>query len=167
MRKIKLTKGLFAIVDAADFEILSKFKWCATQKCSGFYAERRAWDRPTKTGRIVYMARQIMGARTKDIVDHINGDTLDNRRCNLRIVDKGVNAANSRKRRSASGYRGVRKQSTHSSYTATIKYKGKQFYLGNFRTKDLAAIAYDIAARFFYGETAKLNFPKGALSEAI
>lgn len=157
MKKIALTKSKVALVDDNDFEELSQFKWCVTQKSSGYYAQRRSWDSTTKKGKIVYMARQIMRAGPREIVDHINGDTLDNRRNNLRIVNKSLNALNSKQRKSASGFRGVRKQSTGYTYMAMIKFNGQKIYLGNFRSPSDAAHAYNKAALKLIGPKAKLN----------
>ena len=100
MSSINLSQGLSAIVDDADYPVLSASNWFATKTRRGYtYAAR--W----KDGRQVYMHRQIAGVHGL-VVDHINGNTLDNRRENLRAVSVAENAQNvTRPARSASGER--------------------------------------------------------------
>jgi len=73
-RVIPLRCGLFAIVDAADYEWLSRYRWFL---CGAGYAARHA------PGKTILMHREIMQAPAGMVVDHINGNRLDNRRCNL------------------------------------------------------------------------------------
>ena len=84
MKKIPLTQGKFAIVDDEDFDSLNRYSWCATERGGTFYAERGS----KKNGRCCgyKMHRVIMKAPRGMIVHHINGDGLDNRKCNLRIL---------------------------------------------------------------------------------
>lgn len=162
MKTIALSKGQFAIVDDEDFELLNEFKWCVTSKTSGFYAQRRAWDsnrkdEPKYNGYLIYMHRQILKADKEIIVDHINRNTLDNRKCNLRTTNKSGNAINAKHRKNCTGYRGVRKQSKHNSFTAKICINQKLIYLGNFKLAKDAAVAYNEAAIKYHGEFANLN----------
>ena len=97
------------------------------------------------------------------MVDHVNGDRLNNTRSNLRICDGTLNNANRRRRptrtgRSASQYRGVHKALNSSKWGATITYKRKRFYIGSFPTEEEAAKAYDAKAIELFGEFAVLNF---------
>lgn len=82
MRKIPLTQGKFALVDDADYEWLSKWKWHAHKDRNGklWYAERS--DR-NRTPRIVKMHREILRTRKSLVVDHRNCNGLDNRRINI------------------------------------------------------------------------------------
>ena len=89
VRRIPLGGGLFATVDARDYKWLSQYKWCVLSKCGAPYAVRR-----TKDGRMVYMHREIMGAPKGSVVDHIDHNTLNNRRCNLRVCTQAQNHAN-------------------------------------------------------------------------
>lgn len=93
MKKIKLGsrsgEEIFSVIDRYNFDILSKHRWCR----SFFgYAVRKDPNGPG----IIWMHRIIMGAKHNQFVDHINGDKLDNRRCNLRFVNKPQNAWNSK-----------------------------------------------------------------------
>jgi len=97
--------------------------------------------------------------------DHINGDGLDNRRLNLRVVTPSQNALNRHVSRSSlSGFKGVRPQfdsrnKKQYGWTAWISDGGKRRYVGHAATAELAARMYDEAARKLYGEFARLNFP--------
>lgn len=89
MKQIKLTKGLYALVSDQDYARLNKFKWQASQESNGkkFYAIRR-----DNLGRKVRMHRAVFKFVPDDmVVDHINHNSLDNRRCNLRIVTQREN----------------------------------------------------------------------------
>jgi hypothetical protein len=92
--------------------------------------------------------------------DHIDGDTLNNLRCNLRLVTHQQNSWNRRKRCDAkySKFKGVSKHK-NGNWWAYIQTNGVCHHLGTFATEEHAAHAYDHAARNAYGEFAKLNFP--------
>jgi hypothetical protein len=95
MKKIPLTHDLFAIVD--DYEFLSQFKWYAIIKTHHTYA---AYNKETNDGsRCVYMHRVIAGDCENKDIDHINGNSLDNRRDNLRICTHAENLRNRRRQK--------------------------------------------------------------------
>lgn len=102
------------------------------------------------------------------VVDHINGDRLDNRLCNLRVCTQAQNLANGRSHRdSASKYRGVSWRPKESSWRAQISVGGQRSrFLGQWATEEDAALAYDQAAREQYGKYARLNFPAAGPSAA-
>jgi hypothetical protein len=118
-------------------------------------------------GKHLRLSRLIAKAPTGFVVDHINGDPLDNRRANLRICTVQQNNWNRRRRPSGhSRFKGVTLSSGR--WTAFIAPNGKQVCLGSFPTEEEAALAYDAAARDAYGHFACLNFPpEGARSAAI
>lgn len=151
-REIPLTKGFVALVDDSDYQRVNAFKWCvSTGNKGGTYAVRRE-------GRaIIRMHRAILDAAAGMLVDHINGDTLDNRRANLRLCDHATSALNRR------GYgkflKGVERK--RNRFRARISIGGRLTYLGWFSTEVEAGMAYDEAARRLHGQFARLNFPDG------
>lgn len=150
MKVIKLTQGKFAIVDDSDHVGLSKYKWYAAKRGYGFYAQRM------KNRQIIQMHRLLTGALKGQDVDHINGDTLDNRRENLRIVTRSQNEWNRDKQRNNStGYKGV--ILSRGRYIARIRVHSKLINLGSFSDKKEAALAYNGGATKYHGEFAKLN----------
>ena len=146
---IPLTRGLHALVDAEDYEWLNQYQWYAAISNRGiFYARRNSPDG------VVSMHRLIMQAPEGMVVDHINGNGLDNRRCNLRICTQYENALNSRPRADAkSRFKGVYPH--HNKWKARVGGR----YLGLFDDEVEAAKARDRKARELYGEHAWLNFP--------
>jgi len=151
MKQIPLTRGQFAIVDDEDFQELSKHKWCASFINRSYYAVRSSGVSGKKMS--VLMHRAILGITDRKVKgDHINHNSLDNRRENLRAVTNAQNCMNRRGAASHSktGVRGVR--AGGSGYEANIRVGGKQMYLGTFPTIPEAAAAYADANRKHYGE---------------
>lgn len=158
MRTVDLTQGKVALVDDEDFALVAGVKWYANKNKRTWYARRFAYFGDGKQGRtIVKMHRLIIGAKPGDIVDHINGDGLDNRRSNLRICDSSQNACNRLRRPNVSGpYRGV--WMAHGRWVARIRVHGKAIWLGAFDSALEAALTYDVTASSLHGEFARLNF---------
>ncbi len=109
---------------------------------------------------MIYMHRLITNAPYGLLVDHINGDCLDNRKANLRLATNAQNNYNKRPLNSFSKYKGVFFIRKEKRWTATIGLNHKKIYLGNFKDEIKAAKAYDTAAKKYYGQFAYLNFPK-------
>jgi len=112
---------------------------------------------PRKKGKqkTIYLHRTIMDCIPNDgkVVDHINGNTLDNRKENLRICTQADNCVNRRKNRNnTSGFKGVRWREQNNAYVAYIQVSGKNKYLGLFPTIELADNAYKKASIEFHGE---------------
>lgn len=158
-KKIPLTKGKFAIVDNTDYEWLNQWKWFAQKTYKGnFYAARAV--RVGLKQKHIYMHRAILGLDSKDQRegDHINGDGLCNLRSNLRIATHVENGRNRGKsRNNTSGYKGVGWFERDKKWRVYIRVNGKQIYLGAFYNIKDAAMAYDEAARKYYGEFALTN----------
>lgn len=159
MKKIKLTKNQFAIVDDEDFEELNKFKWHASKgKRDGFYALRKAYYHPGCE--TIAMQRQIMGLRRGDKkqVDHINHNTLDNRKENLRLCTNSQNRRNARGNlNTSSKFKGVSFSADKNKYEVYIWINNKNMYLGCFKNEHIAAFVYNIFALLYYGEFAYIN----------
>lgn len=140
MKEIKLTKGKVALVDDEDFDLLNRHKWSCQVGTS--YAGRR------EKNKIIYMHRQIVIPRKGLVVDHINGDGLDNRRSNLRAISHKENIRAMRwNRRNKSGYMGVSWHKAAKKWEACVTRNCKKVYLGVFANKKDAA-------------TARLNYEK-------
>lgn len=167
MRKISLTQGKYALVDDEDFEKVSKLKWFAYKNGNFFYARHSARHSENKKSQYKLLHRFIMKARSKKkFVDHINGNGLDNRRKNLRIVTHQQNTWNRQKQKNnTSGYIGVYfdKKNGKGKWKSQISIKGKKTNLGRYDSRRKAAIAYDNKALELRGEFAKLNFPNRKL----
>ena len=151
-RTIPLTQGRSAIVDAEDFAWLSEWSW--------FFDNGYAVRNHRSNGRrfLLRMHRAILRAPDGQQVDHVNGDRLDNRQCNLRFCTPSQNAQN-RVLRADSGYgfKGVGRLWDH-PYCARIVVHGKQLFLGSFDSPEDAARAYDVAAVEHFGAFARTNF---------
>lgn len=154
IRYIALTKGRFAIVDAVDYEWLSRYKWRATFNGGSWYAAT------TIKNRNVLMHRMIMDPPEGIVVDHIDGNSLDDRRCNLRICTRQQNAYNCRRSRGTSPYKGVCFEKITGRWRASIVYQGERLNLGLYESEVEAARAYDRKAIELFGEFAYLNFPE-------
>lgn len=104
----------------------------------------------------LYLHRFVLSAKSGTIVDHKNGDHLDNRRANLRLASKGENTINRGKlATNGSGMKGVSKRGD--KYRAFVHKDGKTIYLGSYETKQKAACAYNQGAKKHFGKFAKLN----------
>jgi AP2 domain len=161
---IPLTRGQHTIIDAEDYELVSQYKWYAALSKSGkFYAVRGVYEarNPRKQTRIA-LHQFLLGIRGRAAIgDHKSGDSLDNRRFNLRVVNFTQNAMNARiSTRNKTGYRGV--TFIQNRYRVNIAAYGKQIFVGGFDNPIDAARAYDRAAQKIHGEYAKLNFPNEA-----
>ncbi len=161
-RKIYLDEGLWVIVDTADYYRYAGFKWCIGG-CEGkFYAVRGQRIGPDDL-KIVRLHRLIMNAPEGLLVDHRNSDGLDNRRTNLRLATHAENTQNSRKRKgTTSKYIGVSFDKKAGNWRSGIMFKKKAIWLGSFDDEIAAARVYDDAAKKYYGEFARLNFPESA-----
>ena len=157
MKQIPLTKGKFAIVDDEDYEELCKFKW---HICNGYaaYDPYYSGKHAAITKKTFFMHRIIANAPEGMVVDHINGNELDNRRENLRVCTHAQNRRNHAKNNAnnKSGYNGVFKAKDDRFY-AYITFNYKRFHIGSYRTAKDAAIAYNKKAKELFGEFARLN----------
>ncbi len=154
IRFIPLTQGKFAIVDAGDYEWLSGRRWHIVAS-GNTYAGRK------EHGKTIYMHREIMKPPKGMLVDHIDGNGLNNRRANLRVCTNQQNMRNIRKKPGASSiYKGVYHDKRRDTWSAKICCGRKSTHIAVFATEIEAARAYDRKARELFGEFARLNFPQ-------
>ena len=140
----------FALVDDIDYKHLIKWKWHRTPKAIHSYSKKGVvWEH-------ISMHRMIMKPPIEMQVDHINRDTLDNRRCNLRICTHQENLFNQGPY-SNKQYKGVCKRKDYNKWRSRIRINKKLINLGDYNTPIEAAKAYNCAARILFGEFAYQN----------
>lgn len=156
MAELVLKGGEVALVDDGDLPVLATRRWRRFTVATRYHYVATVGKDP------ILLHRFLTGAATGMCVDHINGDPLDNRRENLRVCTHAQNMLNKKKNsNSKNRFKGVTRSRHPNSWCASIGSKrAKSFrYLGYFRSEELAAAMYDIAAVLTYGEFACLNFP--------
>lgn len=145
---VPLTKGFEALINEADVPVMRGKKFCASKSRSNWYA------RNTHIG---YLHRLICGAAPDLVVDHVNRNSLDCRRKNLRIVGFNDNAHNADYGENKTGFRGVYRRSNGTFYSQ-FTLRGDRLCLGTFKTAEDAARGYDKKALEVYGVYAWTNF---------
>lgn len=171
MKEIELTKGMKTLVDDEDYDMLSKYSWQASQAGKYYYAKRSTTINKKTVG--FKMHRVLMGNPKGMCVDHIDGNTLNNQKSNLRICTTTENKKNRRaKIQNTSKYLGVClsvqkikhitkdgmiRNYIYKKWMATIGINRKIKNLGYFNTEEDAARAYNEAAKKYHGEFANLN----------
>lgn len=150
-KQIELSQNKYALISSVDYEYISQWKWSYD---SHGYARRLGKDKK------IYMHRILMNPPTGKVVDHINGDKLDNRRSNLRICNHAENLRNHKPlRNNTSGFIGVSR--SNNKWRAYAGPRDSVKHLGTFDTPEEAARVRDAFAAQTYGEFAKFNFEKG------
>jgi hypothetical protein len=135
MKHIFTNKGTAIVVDEQDYAFLNQHTWWINN----------GYARTIIDGQRIYMHRLITGASNFLVVDHINHNTLDNRRDNLRVCTQKENLYNRKPRYDNPYEKGVSK-SASGKFRARIKLNGKEKYLGTFDTPEDAGRAYLEAA---------------------
>lgn len=145
--EIKLTKGHVTLIDDEDFNLISDYKWYASITKDGHVYAKNIYKRKS-----LFLHRVISKAKKGDIVDHINGNTLDNRKENLRVTTHSENAFNSRNKKGRFP-RGIYKYDNRNKpWFAQIHKEGVRYCLGYFYTEREALDAYNKKAVELYGE---------------
>lgn len=145
---IPLTKGYHALIDVDDFYSLPKNLWHTKTSNGLSYAATWVKNQPQ------YLHRLIMNASNGMVCDHVNGNTMDNRKSNLRICT--VLESNRNRGSNKNVYKGIKKMAA-SIWQARIFVNRKNINLGVFENEDLAVIAYNNAALEHFGKFARLN----------
>lgn len=147
---VPLTLGHEAIIDASDVFLVSQWNWHAMPRANTVYAKRT--DNTQTPKQTVLLHRAILSDRQSMIIDHRNGNGLDNRRCNLRFA---TNAQNQHNRRigadNTSGFKGVYWHQAGQGWAAQISLNGKIQYLGIYETAQCAHAAYCEASAKLHG----------------
>jgi hypothetical protein len=150
MRKITLKCGSVILVDNDDYKELVKFKWLKT--IHGYASSSLG------AGRREYMHRLVLNAKPGQEIDHINGNKLDNRKENLRVVTRSQNARNMKPHKDGSSkYKGVYWDKTRKSFRVQVCSFGKRYYGGSFKDEKEAGRKYNELAIKIHGEYAYLN----------
>jgi len=153
--RVKLTRGKWAIIDAADADSVLQFRWSVTVTPHGSYAMRM-----NAGNKYSALHRFIMGEPEGLEVDHIDGDTLNNSRSNLRVATSRQNGQNTRlASTNRSGFKGVYFSNSNGKWIARISINNRGKTLGLFDDPIEAALAYDEAVRIEAGEFGRYNFP--------
>ena len=156
-RRIPLTKNLFTLVDPEDYSALKKFKWSVIEKSGIYYAVR--YNRKKE----IRMHRLITSAPNHLVVDHIDHNSLNNTKRNLRLCTLAQNSLNQKHRKNCSSkYKGVYFHKRDKKFYAQISHKGRSFHLGSFKDEKMAALVYDRKAEQLFGPFACLNFPQNS-----
>ena len=140
------------IIDEELYYKIIRYSWCI---------DNRQRIKANINNTFITLPRYIMNYDGDLLIDHINNNILDNRKCNLRIVTAEQNSMNRKKtlKNYSSKYIGVSKIKNTNKWGASIGFKGKKVYLGIFDNEIEAARVRDIATKNYFGEYGKLNFP--------
>jgi len=163
IRRIPLSQGQVALVNYRDYRRLMKHKWFAVRQRGGnFYAARSQWDSKEKRTRRVWMHREILrlGRGRLQQVDHIDGDTLNNCRRNMRRCTPGENSRNQKSQLRSSQYKCVCWNKRQHKWHARLGYRYQKIHLGFFDDEVEAAQAADRGMLKYHRGFARLNFPQ-------
>lgn len=162
-KEIKLTSGLVAVVDDSDWPVVNSYTWQLQKAPTTFYAITYVVGNIPRS-----MHRMIVKARSGQLVDHRDGNGLNNTRNNLRVATRKQNGANRRLgTNNQSGYKGVYWLRKRGKWVAQINVDSKSYYLGVFDDPWEAAQTYNLAASEVWGEYALLNTKGGLLRPEI
>lgn len=159
MKRIRLTGGKEVLVDDDDYELLNKYKWNFGGKG---YATRADNTDPLKQTTI-YLHREIVNIPPGMICDHIDRDPLNCQKINLRIGSLSQNSQNTKVRegRKFKGVSYCKRIRGSPTWRVRIQVNNKLIHIGDYQTETDAAIAYNIAAKFYFKEFANLNIIEG------
>lgn len=150
--QIPLKDGTIALCDEDRMDKVNLYTWYSHKSTGGYPAAYVDGNKCMHLHRFLY-------PEAKEHLDHINGNILDNRSCNLRFATNRENSRNANKRHdNTTGYKGVVR--AKNGFECRIGYNYKRYFLGYFKNAEEAAHAYDAKAKELHGEFARLNFPE-------
>lgn len=154
-----LSYGRYLVaVDMDDLPLVQEANWSVSRGKHTHYVRGRLKSNPSQT---VSLHRLILNPPDGMVVDHIDGNGLNNTRANLRVCTVRQNNRNSHVLRGKNRYRGVHYIARTQLWQVKIRVDGgRHLYIGSFKTEEEAALAYDRAAVIHHGEFASLNFPE-------
>ena len=161
MKEISMKNGMSVMVDDADFPVLIKYKWHAGKNSTNWYAYTTLWVNKKRVN--IPMHRAILNITDRSLlVDHKDGNGLNNQRHNIRLSTHQQNSCNQRKpsksnRAKTSIFKGVCFKKAQGKFYASIDSGNIKIHLGVYSTEEEAAIAYNIATTKYHGEFARLN----------
>ncbi len=156
MKNLLLTQEFTAIVDDDDYDSLCWYSWHVVKGRTTYYA------RTMHNRKNIWMHRFILNAGPNYIVDHKDGNGLNNTRSNIELTSHSINAIRrTRFPKNSTGFRGVSWNEHARKYSASIMCARKSHHLGYFVTKEEAAHAYDEAAITLFGKDAPRSFIPG------
>lgn len=160
MKKIPLIKGKYAIVDDEDYPYLNRFHWYLSgSKWKGVVRDLKFVKE--KIQERIFMPYFVIENKPGNIITHMNGNILDNRKENLKSVSLKVMSHRGSKRKNVSSkFKGVCWDKENNLWRATIKYNERWHSLGRFSNEKQAAVAYNKKAKELYGELAYQNLIK-------
>jgi len=141
------------LIDDCDYDLVKDYNWHCAKSRNTFYAVSVFKNKKIK------MHRFILSPKSSEIIDHINGNGLDNRRNNLRIVTASQNRMNCGSYKGTSSiYKGVTYREEYKKWVSGVRFKGVRYNLGTFDNEIAAAVAYDKKSIELFGEFARVNF---------
>lgn len=150
--------GFCVLVDEEDAEKISHYKWQLNDSASNKIYFHVYTRNPDGTKTKIYLHRYLLNAEKGTVIDHINGNTLDCRKSNLRITDKIGNARNRcMGKNNTSGYKGVSWADNAKKWRVRIMHDQKYKHIGYFETKELAYKAYCEASKKYHGEFGRVK----------
>lgn len=157
---VRISADYVTIIDAADFDLIQGYRW---RPRVGY--RDKVYIQTSIRHDSLYMHRLILDPGAGLDVDHINDNSLDNRRSNLRVATRSQNKANTRKPQRQNGrppssvFKGVCWDKSRQLWNSKICVAGRTRNLGRYAIEAEAALAYDSAALAAWGEFAWINFP--------
>lgn len=146
------------LIDDEDWERIKKYRWFIWKHHNKFYVMSTIYNKITKETKNFSLHRLIMNFPKNMQINHIDGNGLNNQKNNLRVCTQAENLRNSKKsKNNTSGYKGVSYNKYAKKYDARIMIDHKQIFLGNFKTLELAYVAYCKASKKYHGKFGRVE----------